>query len=156
MPSAEPMGALGISSETGLDLASARRTITNAPPAEMLTAVANSSDSLPLSSRLRMKTGMARCRRAHFRCSFLGEFALTVSAAENKYEQASTPQIGGQTSDHHEVTAEPEQTSLLLRELLKCELYTKFGILRLELVRSASFFSSVPYEVHFRLTVPGT
>lgn len=54
------MGALGISSETELDLAIERRTITAAPPAEMFNAVANSSDSLPLSSKLRTKTGMAR------------------------------------------------------------------------------------------------
>jgi hypothetical protein len=72
------MGAAGISSEIGLDRAKQRRTMTNAPPAEMLIAVANSSESLPLSSLLRTKTGIARCNRAHLRCSFLGEFALTV------------------------------------------------------------------------------
>jgi len=60
------MGALGISRETVLDLASARRTITSAPPAETFTAVANSSDSLPLSSRLRTNTGIASCNLGHF------------------------------------------------------------------------------------------
>jgi hypothetical protein len=59
-PSVDPIGALGISSETGLDFAKERFTTTIAPPAEMFTAVANSSDSLSFSSRLRTKTGMAR------------------------------------------------------------------------------------------------
>lgn len=33
-------------------------------------AVANSSESLPLPSLVRIKTGMASCNRAHLRCSF--------------------------------------------------------------------------------------
>ena len=75
---------------------------------------------------------------------------------KTRYEQVYAPQIGGQTSDHHDVPTEPQQTSLLPRELLKCELYTKFGILGRKLMRSARFFSSVPHRVRLRLTVPGT
>ena len=76
-PLAGPMGALGISSETGADFGKERRTTTKAPPGEMLIAVANSSNSLPLSSRLRTKTGMARCNRAHLRSSFLDKLRRT-------------------------------------------------------------------------------
>ena len=66
-PLAGPIGALGISRETMADLGKERRTTTKAPPAEMLMAVANSKVSLPLSSRVRTKTGIASCNRAHLR-----------------------------------------------------------------------------------------
>jgi hypothetical protein len=69
-PMAGPIGALGISSETSADLGKERRTTTKAPPGEMLMAVANSRESLPLRSRVRIKTGMASCNRAHLRSSF--------------------------------------------------------------------------------------
>src|ERR1700675_4288902 len=69
-PLAGPMGALGISSETCADLGKERRTATKTPPGEMLMAVANSKESLPLPSRVRIKTGMASCKRAHLRSSF--------------------------------------------------------------------------------------
>ena len=49
-----------------------RRKATKAPPAETFNAVANSSVSLPLPSRLRTKIGMASGRRGHFRRSFPG------------------------------------------------------------------------------------
>ena len=68
-PLAGPMGALGISSETSADLGKERRTATKTPPGEMLMAVANSKESLPLPSRVRIKTGMASCNRAHLRSS---------------------------------------------------------------------------------------
>src|SRR5882762_4870165 len=65
-------GALGISSETCADNASARLTATSIPPALILRAVANSRNSLPLSSRLRTKTGIAKGSRVHFRLSVSG------------------------------------------------------------------------------------
>jgi len=69
-PFAGPIGALGTSSETSADFGKERRTTTNAPPGEMLIAVANSSESLP-PSRVRTKTGIESCNRAHLRSSFL-------------------------------------------------------------------------------------
>lgn len=65
----ETIGALGISSETGDDSGNERRTATSAPPAETFNTVANSSKSLPFSSRLRMKTGIASRKRGHLRRS---------------------------------------------------------------------------------------
>src|SRR5215467_12247479 len=62
-------GALGISSRTRADWGRARRSAINAPPPPMLSAVANSRNSLPLSSRLRTKTGMASGKRSHLRDS---------------------------------------------------------------------------------------
>src|SRR6476619_3468294 len=49
-----------------------RRTATSAPPALTFNAVANSRNSLPLSSRLRTNTGIANGNRVHFRRSFSG------------------------------------------------------------------------------------
>jgi len=63
-------GALGISSRTRAVRGRARRTATRAPPALMLRAVANSRKSLPFSSLLRTKTGIARGSRVHFLRSF--------------------------------------------------------------------------------------
>jgi len=68
----ETSGALGISSKTCAESGKERRTATNAPPAEMFKAVANSNDSLPSSSRLRTKMGIAKGKRGHFRSSFSG------------------------------------------------------------------------------------
>src|ERR1700716_1187799 len=65
-------GALGISSETCADKARARLTATSIPPALILSAVANSRNSLPFSSRLRTKTGIAKGSRLHFRLSASG------------------------------------------------------------------------------------
>src|ERR1019366_10485577 len=76
-PLVGPMGALGISRETRADLGKERRTTTKAPPAEMLMAVANSSESLPFPSRVRIKTGMASCKGAHLRCSFFDKLGGT-------------------------------------------------------------------------------
>ena len=70
MPWIGPRGALGISNETTDDLGKDRRTTTKAPPAEILTAVANSRESLPAPSRARMKTGMASCSLVDLRSSF--------------------------------------------------------------------------------------
>jgi len=74
---ASPIGALGISNETWADFGKEWRTTTKAPPAEMLIAVANSSKSLPLSSRVRTKTGMATCRRVHLRAFVFDSRCLT-------------------------------------------------------------------------------
>src|SRR5271169_2610179 len=49
---------------------SIRRIATSIPPALTFKAVANSRNSLPLLSRLRTKTGIARGNRAHLRRSF--------------------------------------------------------------------------------------
>jgi len=49
-----------------------RRSAIKAPPAETFSALANSSNSLPFSSRLRTKTGMARGSRLHLRRSVSG------------------------------------------------------------------------------------
>src|SRR5208337_2130439 len=78
-PCAGPIGALGISTETTANLGKERRTTTKAPPGEMLIAVANSRESLPFSSRARMKTGMASCSRGHLRPSFLEKRLGTYS-----------------------------------------------------------------------------
>lgn len=72
-PLAGPRGALGISNETALAPGKERRTTTSAPPAQIFMAVANSKWSLPDSSWLRMKTGIANCSRDHLRRSRLGE-----------------------------------------------------------------------------------
>lgn len=93
-----PIGALGISRETTADLGRERFTTTKAPPAEMLIAVANSSDSFPLPSRARMKTGMASCNRAHFRSSFLDGLRGTGYIHHIKVENLTkTPHLLGQT-----------------------------------------------------------
>src|SRR5450759_1439179 len=78
-PLAGPIGALGISSETSADLGKERRTTTKAPPGEMLMAVANSRESLPLRSRVRIKTGMASCNRAHLRSSFFDNLPVSYT-----------------------------------------------------------------------------
>lgn len=73
-------GALGISSRTCAALGNERRTATKAPPALILSAVANSRNSFPFSSRLRTNTGIAKGRRAHFRRSFSGLRRIKVSS----------------------------------------------------------------------------
>ena len=65
-------GALGISSITVLERSGDLRTTTSAPPALMFSAVANSRRSLPFSSLLLTKTGMASGNRTHLRRSFSG------------------------------------------------------------------------------------
>ena len=140
-PCAGPIGALGISSETGLDLGKERRTTTRAPPAEMFTAVANSSDSLPFSSRLRTKTGIARRSRAHLRCYFLGEFVRNIVAVQNKDKPITVPQIGGQTSDHPEERWNPAKPRYHYGNYRRYPLSTKFGIHRLRLLKSETFFA---------------
>jgi hypothetical protein len=97
-PLAGPRGALGISSETTVALGKVRRTTTNAPPALMFMAVANSSKSLPLSSRLRTNTGMANCNRAHFRFSVLGELRLGTRPSGKQGLTAKMPHLMGQTT----------------------------------------------------------
>lgn len=104
-PSAGPIGALGISSETGADWGKDRRTTTKAPPAEMLMAVANSNESLPLPSRVRIKTGMASCNRAHLRSSFLVSLRDTPYSTVRRVISALEPHLRGQTLEvvraHH-------------------------------------------------------
>ncbi len=79
------MGALGISSETQADLLTDRRATISAPPAEILIAVANSSDSLPFSPRERTNTGIASLSLGHFLCSFLEKVRLTDMPHSDDY-----------------------------------------------------------------------
>ena len=65
----ETRGALWISSVTCDESGKERRTATKIPPAETFNAVANSNNSLPLSSRLRTKTGISKGMRTHLRRS---------------------------------------------------------------------------------------
>jgi hypothetical protein len=62
-------GALGISSETSVVSRKAPCMATRAPPAETLSALANSSRSFPLESRLRTNRGMGSGSRDHARRS---------------------------------------------------------------------------------------
>src|SRR5271166_281392 len=98
-PSVGPIGALGISSETKADLGKERRTTTKAPPAEMLIAVANSRQSLPLPSWVRTKTGMASCNRAHLRSSFFDNLRATCKVRRSWVLAPSRPHLMGQTSE---------------------------------------------------------
>src|SRR5271157_972024 len=101
-PSVGAMGALGISNETKADLGKERRTTTKAPPAEMLIAVANSRQSLPLPSRVRIKTGMASCNRAHLRSSFFDKLRDTCLAHHKEVLKPIRPHLRGQTSERAE------------------------------------------------------
>ncbi len=106
-----PIGALGISSETALDLGKERRTTTRAPPAEMFTAVANSSDSLPFSSRLRTKTGIARRSRAHLRCSFLGEFVRNRYPSKRRINPQRCRRLGAKPLTIRQMTGIPRNVA---------------------------------------------
>src|SRR5580658_7496046 len=97
-PLAIPSGALGISSETSPDFGKERRTTTNAPPAEMLIAVANSSESLPFPSRARIKTGMASSNRAHLRSSVFDNLLGTCRSILKKVFPHQRPHLMAQTS----------------------------------------------------------
>ena len=96
-PLVGPIGALGISTETSADLGKERRTTTKAPPAEMLMAVANSSESLPLPSRARTKTGMASRNRVHFRSSFFDKLRGTCNIRQSGVLALVRPHLMGQT-----------------------------------------------------------
>jgi len=76
-------GALGISSKTCADGGGERRTATSAPPAQIFNAVANSRNSLPFSSRVRTKMGMANGNRTHWRRSFSGLRRIKASPGES-------------------------------------------------------------------------
>lgn len=156
MPCAGPIGALGISSETRLDLARDRRTTTKAPPAEMFTAVANSSDSLPFSSRLRTKTGIASCSRAHLRCSLLGEFRLTACPSETRINHLKCRRLGAKPRNALGRALKRAKPRYQYGNYLCTHLPTIFGIGRPQLSKSATFFASVPSGVRFQLTVQYT
>src|SRR5208282_1220032 len=110
-PLVGPMGALGISSETRVDLGKERRTATKAPPGEMLMEVANSRESLPFPSRIRIKTGMASCNRAHLRPSFLDKLRGTCLIHHSKVLSPPRPHLRGQTSERSRACLESIQTS---------------------------------------------
>jgi hypothetical protein len=117
-PLAGPIGALGISSETSADLGKERRTITIAPPGEMLMAVANSRESLPFPSRVRIKTGMASCNRAHLRSSFFDRLRGTrLHHPLEVFKPRKAPQ--GPNLERGRPGAESLQTSLPTRRLPK-------------------------------------
>src|SRR5713101_5277658 len=118
-PLAEPMGALGISSETSVDLGKERRTATKTPPGEMLMAVANSKESLPLPSRVRIKTGMASCNRAHLRSSFFDNLRDTRQHHLIRGINTPRPHLRGQTSERSRGGPGSFQTSPATRRLPK-------------------------------------
>src|SRR5581483_12103934 len=71
-----------------------RRTATRAPPAETFNAVANSRNSLPLSSLLRTKTGIASGNLGHCRRSVLEAAGFTRAPAF--VVDCGIPHLGGQ------------------------------------------------------------
>lgn len=77
-------GALGISSRTCADGGRERLTATSAPPAETFRAVANSRKSLPVSSLLRTKTGIASGSLGHFRRSVSGSRRFKITPSNRK------------------------------------------------------------------------
>jgi hypothetical protein len=81
---AEARGTLGISSKTCEESGKERLTATKAPVAETLRAVANSSNSFPLLSRVRTKTGIANGRRAQSRRSSCGRFRFKWGSSRGK------------------------------------------------------------------------
>jgi hypothetical protein len=89
-----PTGALGISNSTWVAPGSNLRTATSIPPALTFKAVANSRNSLPLSSWLRTKTGMAKGNLAHFRRSapILG----VLIQSSPKWASGSSKHLSGQ------------------------------------------------------------
>src|SRR6266496_356241 len=110
-PLAGPRGALGISSETMVAMGKVQRTTTNAPPALMFMAVANSKRSLPFSPRLRTNTGMASCNRAHFRFCVLGELGLGTRPSGKQEFTGELPHLRGQTTPVPGTTLESGGTS---------------------------------------------
>ena len=93
-PLTGPMGALGISSETNADCGKERRTTTKAPPGEMLRAVANSRESLPLPSQARTKTGIASCNRGHLRSFFFSKVLDTCLDHHKRYKHPKDSILG--------------------------------------------------------------
>jgi len=118
-PLAGPMGALGISNETKADLGKERRTTTKAPPAEMLRAVANSRQSLPLPSWVRTKTGMASWRRAHLRSSFFDNLRATCYVRQSEGVSTSETASYGPNLGQAQRSSQSSQTTLLAGRLPK-------------------------------------
>jgi hypothetical protein len=87
-------GALGISSEMAAEGPRTRRTATSMPPALTLRAVANSRHSLPLSSRLRTKTGIASGNRTHLRRSPRTLFVFTQASSLSSFNLVFTAPWG--------------------------------------------------------------
>src|ERR1035437_8435677 len=118
-PLAGPIGALGISSETSADLGKERRTTTKAPPGEMLMAVANSRESLPFPSRVRIKTGMASCNRAHLRSSFFDKLRDTCLVHLKRGLSTMKTAPEGPNSERSRACRESLQTTPPTRRLPK-------------------------------------
>ena len=62
-------------------------------------AVANSKESLPLPSLVRIKTGMASCNRAHLRSSFFDKLRDTRLHHLIRGINTPRPHLRGQTSE---------------------------------------------------------
>jgi hypothetical protein len=148
-PLAGPMGALGISSETSADLGKERRTATKTPPGEMLMAVANSKESLPSPSRVRIKTGMASCNRAHLRSSFFDNLRGTCLHHPLRGIHTPRPHLRGQTSDGSRHCFESLQTSPPTGRLPKCHHRLEISSDCRSGQESATFFASVPVLAPF-------
>jgi hypothetical protein len=154
-PLAGPTGALGISRETRLDLGKERRTTTRAPPGEMLTAVANSRESLSFRSRVRINIGMARCNRAHLRSSFLGEMRRTYLDHLERY-QPRQPHLRGQTSERSQAAwnrSKPRHRHGDYRSNCEAAGYNND---HWSCQKGATFFASVPLRGLFQLTAEDT
>jgi hypothetical protein len=77
---------------------------------------------------------------------FFGGVRTHLPSVQNKYQRLRLSQIGGQTSDEPEASVESGETSLPTREMPSCQLSTKFGISEIGLIKSATFFASVPAQ----------
>lgn len=91
----EAGGALGISRKTVADSGRERESAMRAPPAEMFTTEANSSDCLPVPLVLPTNTGIARGRRGHLRRSVSG--LLRLNRVLGGWTHYVLSHLGGQT-----------------------------------------------------------
>ena len=148
-PLAGSIGALGISSETCADLGKERRTTTKAPPGEMLIAVANSRESVPFPSRVRIKTGIASCNRAHLRSSLLLKLRGTGMVHHERVLTALLPHLRGQTQIGDGPTWNPAKRRHQRSDYLRNFAVPAFGADLRSYIKSATFFASVPVWSRF-------
>jgi hypothetical protein len=82
------------------------------PPAETLSAVANSRNSLSTSARLLTKTGIAKGKRGHCRRSPAEVFASTYTSSESglnqPYKASWGPNPEGNLKPEYEPSAKPK------------------------------------------------
>src|SRR5207253_5874186 len=136
-------------SETCADNARARLTATSIPPALILRAVANSRNSLPFSSRLRTKTGIAKGSRLHFRLSVSGLLSITQAPPVPFLTPVSS--ISGAKSGNKSGTTgtKPGETGQLRPSNLQCR-----GVPVLDRTATVSLWHP-PIEGWIRLRVQG-